>query len=182
MMSNGPRSSRLFTGSVYRSKRAPFTSSSLLKTWTRRNPSSSNRPSERWRSSACRRVTCGPNGRSTGRFWLRSWQNSALKLNTTATGCAWYLRAISKNVLRLSARTLVASITVSRPAASRFAHTRCSSSNASSDAAWFISSSLTIPRKKSDDRISVALKCARANVDLPHPDGPIISTRANSGM
>ena len=181
-MSNGPHSARLFTGSVYRSKVTAFTSSSFRSRWRRRNPSSSIRASERCKSSACRRVTCGPNGRSASRCWFRSWQNSAVKSNTTATGCAWYLRAASRNGLRLSGRTLVASMTVSFPAASRFPHTRCSSSNASSDAAWFISSSLSIPRKKSDDRTSVGLKCLRANVDLPQPDGPTSSTSANSGM
>ncbi len=45
-------------------------------------------------------------------------------------------------------------------------------SNASPVADWSFSSSETSPRKKSDDMISVGLKCARANVDLPEPVVP----------
>jgi hypothetical protein len=40
----------------------------------------------------------------------------------------------------------------------------------------------TSPRQKSDDRTSVGLKCFRANVDFPAPDGPTSTTSANSGI
>src|SRR5262245_48646148 len=73
-------------------------------------------------------------------------------------------------------------MTVSLSAARRLAATRWSTSKASLLAAWLDSSSETRPRKKSEDRISVALKCWRAKVDLPLPEGPMRRTRANSGM
>src|SRR5205085_3930113 len=48
-------------------------------------------------------------------------------------------------------------------------------------AAWSASSSETRLRKKSGERTSVGLKCRRAKVDLPQPDGPTRTTRQNSG-
>jgi hypothetical protein len=47
---------------------------------------------------------------------------------------------------------------------------------------WLFSSFDTRPRQKSDDSVSKGLKCARANVDFPHPDAPIITTSDISGM
>src|SRR5436305_430146 len=38
------------------------------------------------------------------------------------------------------------------------------------------------PRHVSDERTSVGLKCARAKVDLPQPDGPISTIRESSGI
>src|ERR1043165_4786861 len=84
--------------------------------------------------------------------------------------------------LRASGWTLVASTTVSLPAARRLAAMKCRSWNASLVAAWLSSSSETRPRQKSDDRTSVGLKCLRANVDFPQPDGPIRTTSDSSGM
>ena len=91
------------------------------------------------------------------------------------------MRASATSGLRASCWTLVASTTVSRPAASRLPATKCSMSKASPVADWSFSSSDTSPRKKSDDRISVGLKCVRANVDLPEPVGPTRTTSDSSG-
>ena len=71
----------------------------------------------------------------------------------------------------------MASITVSRPRASRLPAMKWSTSKASFVTAWSFSSSLTIPRQASDERISVGRKCLRANVLLPEPLGPIRTTR-----
>ena len=38
------------------------------------------------------------------------------------------------------------------------------------------------PRQKSDEMISVGLKCFRANVDLPEPEMPISTTSDSSGI
>jgi hypothetical protein len=46
---------------------------------------------------------------------------------------------------------------------------------------WSFSSSATIHRHSSDDRISLARKWRRANVDFPDPDAPISTTRLTSG-
>ena len=59
----------------------------------------------------------------------------------SATGRQWYSRASSTSGLRASGCTLVASMTVSRPSASRLAATKCSTSKASFVAAWSFSSS-----------------------------------------
>ena len=83
--------------------------------------------------------------------------------------------------LRASGCTFVASTTVSRPAASRLPAMKCSTSKASLVAAWSFSSSETRPRQKSDDSTSVGLKCLRAKVDLPEPDGPIRTTSDKFG-
>jgi hypothetical protein len=73
-------------------------------------------------------------------------------------------------------------MTVSRPEASRFEAMKCSTSNASFVAAWSFSSSETRPRQKSDESTSVGLKCLRAKVDLPQPDGPTSTTSESSGI
>ena len=57
-----------------------------------------------------------------------------------------------------------------------------STSKASFVTAWSFSSSLTIARQASDERISVGRKCLRANVLLPEPLGPIRTTRLRLGM
>jgi hypothetical protein len=49
-------------------------------------------------------------------------------------------------------------------------------------AAWLFSSSETRPRQKSEDNTSVGLKCLRANVDLPQPEGPTRTTSDSSGI
>ena len=78
--------------------------------------------------------------------------------------------------------TLVASMTVSRPKASRWAAMKWRSAKASFVTAWLFSSSLTMPRQASDDSTSVGKKCLRANVLLPDPLGPIRTTRDRLGM
>ena len=98
-----------------------------------------------------------------------------------ATGTTWYARASATSGLRASGCTLVASTTTSRPAASRFAATKCRISKASFVADWSLSSSLTMPRQASDERISVRRKCLRANVLLPEPLAPMRTTRDNFG-
>src|ERR1700722_10073568 len=126
-------------------------------------------------------MTCGPNERSA-RPLLRSWQRDSGIFSTTATGSTSCSRASSTRGFRASACTLVASITVSNPRARRFPTTYLSTSNASPVASWLFSSLLTSPRQKSEEITSVGLKCFRANVDLPHPLGPIRTTRQSSGM
>ncbi len=78
-------------------------------------------------------------------------------------------------------RTLVASTTVSRPRASRRATIRCSTSNASSDAAWSAGSSATSARHASEETTSVGRKCRAASVLLPAPAVPTSTTSARSG-
>ena len=78
--------------------------------------------------------------------------------------------------------TLVASTTVSRPAASRSPATWCSASNAAADADWSFSSSATMPRNASDESTCVGAKCLRAKVDLPDPVTPTSTTRQRSGI
>ncbi len=73
--------------------------------------------------------------------------------------------------------TLVASTTVSRPAASRSPATWCRASNAAADADWSFSSSATMPRNASDESTCVGAKCLRAKVDLPDPVTPTSTTK-----
>ena len=84
--------------------------------------------------------------------------------------------------LRASGWTLVASTTVRLPRASRFRAMKCRSSKASLVTVWSFSSSQTIPRQASDERISVGRKCLRANVLLPEPLGPMRTTKERLGM
>ena len=99
--------------------------------------------------------------------------------------------------LRASGCTLVASTTVSRPAASRLPTMKCSSSNASAVADWSFSSSATRPRQKSDEITSVGLKSlarerrlARAadadqddEAQLRHPElGHAVTGRSAAGV
>ena len=84
--------------------------------------------------------------------------------------------------LRASGWTLVASITVSRPRASRLPAMNWSTSKAWFVTVWSFSSSQTMPRQASDERISVGLKCLRAKVLLPDPLGPIRTTRLSLGI
>src|SRR3954471_15420314 len=100
---------------------------------------------------------------------------------TTATGRQWYCRASSTSGLRAPGWTLVASMTVSRPSASRLPATNRSTSKASLVTAWSFSSSLTIARQASEERTSVGRKCLRANVLLPEPLGPTRTTRLRLG-
>ena len=181
MMSNGPRSARRSTHSGCRSTVTASTASTESSTYTYRNPSRSSRrsPCRNW---ACwLRTTRGPNCRSL-RPRFRSWHTSAGRFSTIATGRTSCARASSIKGARDSACTLVASTTASRPRASRLPTTNCNTSNASRVAPWSFSSSDTRPRQKSDDTTSVALKCRRANDDLPAPLGPTNTTRDSSGI
>src|SRR6266567_3143501 len=99
-----------------------------------------------------------------------------------AIGRQCYSRARANKGLRDSGSTLVASTTVSLPAARRLAAIKCSTANASLLAPWSFSSSETRPRQKSDESTSVGLKCLRAKVDLPEPEAPMSATRESSGM
>src|SRR5580658_4079749 len=94
-------------------------SSDPSRMWTYRNPSFSSPLTPRLISPICRRITCGPKSRS-GRLRLRSWHTRSGVFITMATAKQWYLRACSTKRFRSSARTLVASTTVSLPRASRF--------------------------------------------------------------
>src|SRR5271157_114969 len=126
-------------------------------------------------------MTCGPKSRSA--LWLlRSKQSFSGRSRTIATGRQWYCRANSTSGLRASGWTFVASITVSRPSASRFPAMNWSTSNAWFVTVWSFSLSLTIPRQASEERISVGLKWLRAKVLLPDPLGPIRTTRLSLGI
>src|SRR5580692_4511299 len=59
---------------------------------------------------------------------------------------------------------------------------KCSTSKASFVAACAFSSSDTRPRQKSDESTSVGLKCVRAKLDFPQPEGPIRTTSESSGI
>src|SRR5262249_54355446 len=100
---------------------------------------------------------------------------------TMATGRTSCSCATLSSSLRLSCCTLVASITVSRPAASRLVAMKCKTSKASRLADWSFSSSATSPRQKSLEITSVGAKCARANVDFPEPLAPMSTTRLSPG-
>ncbi len=113
---------------------------------------------------------------------LRSWQSRSGSARTIATGRQWNSRASATRGLRASGCTLVASTTVSFPSARRLRAMKCSTSNASFVTSRSFSSSETRPRHQSDDRTSVGLKCFRAKVDLPEPDGPTSTTSASSGI
>ena len=180
-MSNGPCSPVLSFQSGTLSTVASCTSSgdSMTKTWRKpsfRRPRSDRRSCDDWL-----RTTCGPKSRS-GRSRFRSWQTRSGKFKTTATGRQWYCRASSTSGLRASGWTLVASMTVSRPRASRLPVMKRRTSKASLVMAWSFSSSETIPRQKSEERTSVGLKCFLAKVLLPEPLGPIKTTRLSLGM
>ena len=73
-------------------------------------------------------------------------------------------------------------MTVSRPASSRLAAMKCSTSKAALVAGWSFSSSLTSPRQKSDEITSVGRKCFAAKVDLPEPETPTSVTTQSSGI
>jgi len=103
-------------------------------------------------------------------------------LSTIATAGQSYCRESAINELRLSALTLVASITVRRRAFSRLQTTKYRTSNASAVAAGLSSSSLTSLRQKSDEMISEGRKKRSAKVDLPEPDGPASVTSENAGI
>src|SRR3984885_2850640 len=83
--------------------------------------------------------------------------------------------------LRAPGCTLVASITVSRPAASRLAAMKFSTSKASAVADWSLLSSLTSPRQKSDEMTSVLAKCRAATVAFPDPVTPTRTTSDRAG-
>src|SRR5262245_15655749 len=59
---------------------------------------------------------------------------------------------------------------------------KCKTSNASFVAAWLFSSFETNPRQKSEESISVGLKCLQAKVLLPEPEAPMSTTNESSGM
>src|SRR6478736_9018623 len=59
---------------------------------------------------------------------------------------------------------------------------KCRTSNAWPVTSRSLSSSETSPRQRSDDSTSVGLKCLRAKVDLPAPEGPTRTTRDSSGI
>src|SRR5271157_319358 len=126
-------------------------------------------------------MTCGPKSRSA--LWLlRSKQSFSGRSRTIATGRQWYCRANSTSGLRASGWTFVASITVSRPSASRFPAMNRSTSNAWFVTVWSFSLSEIMPRQASDERISVGLKWLRAKVLLPEPLGPIRTRRLSFGI
>ena len=84
--------------------------------------------------------------------------------------------------LRASRCTLVASMTVRRPARRRFAAMKLSSSKASGVAVWSLGSSATIALQTSEETTSVGLKCREAKWDFPDPVRPMSATRDSSGM
>ncbi len=93
-------------------------SSSEFSQNTLRNPSRSIPRALRRSAIRCARTTCGPNCRSW-RPAFRARQTCSGVFMMIATGRQWNSRARSTSPLRSSARTLVASITVSRPRARR---------------------------------------------------------------
>ena len=107
------------------------------------------------------RTTCGPKSRS-GRAALRSGHTRSGTSSTIATGSTSCSRASATSGLRASGCTLVASTTVSRPAAEPLAR-RCSAARRTRAvvAVWSFSSSATSPRQKSEEITSVGRKCRR---------------------
>jgi hypothetical protein len=77
---------------------------------------------------------------------------------------------------------VVASTTVSLPAASRLPAMKCRASKASFVADWSFSSSETRPLNASEESTSVGRKWRAANVDFPEPDGPTSTTSESLGI
>ena len=101
--------------------------------------------------------------------------------STMATGRQSCSLANATRGLRAWVWTLVASMTVRRPARSRVAAMKLSRAKASGVAAWSVASSATIARQASEDTTSVGLKWLAAKEDLPDPLGPMRATRHSSG-
>ena len=102
--------------------------------------------------------------------------------NTIATGRQSCSRARPTSDLRAWGCTLVASMTVRRPARRRVDAMKFRRAKASGVAAWSLGSSATMARQASEDTTSVGLKCRAAKVDFPEPDGPTSATRLSSGI
>ena len=83
---------------------------------------------------------------------------------------------------RASGWTLVASMTVRRPARRRVAAMNSSTAKASGVAAWSVASSATIALQASEETTSVGLKWREAKYDFPEPEGPMSVTRHSSGI
>lgn len=145
MTSNGPvRSRRSFQDRSVLTV-AASTSSTPLRTWTRRKPSLRIPFRDRFRSRYWRATTWAPNWRS-GRAALRSCATRSGTSSTTAstsTSCSLARRTSS---LRAKGWTLVASTTVSRPRRRRVPTTYCRTSKASLVADWSSGSFETTPR------------------------------------
>ena len=135
--------------SAHSGARTISTSSSGLTTCVKRKPSFCRWRSERRRSRVWRRMTCGPKARS-GRVALRAWHVASGVSRTIAAANRSCSRAIRTSAARDSCWTLVASMTVSRPRASRRDVISCSTANASLVASWSLGSSATSARQKSE--------------------------------
>ena len=135
---------------------------------TCRKPSLPSAFSERRRLLTCPRMTWGPNFRSL-RPAFRSWHSRCGRLRTIATGSTSWNLASATNGFLASGWTFVASITVSFPAFSLLPAMNCSVSNASADAAWSFSSSLTsatsLKRRCMRRRVPPAFGCCPASRD-----------------
>jgi hypothetical protein len=101
---------------------ASATSASDRSTCTRRKPSRSNDFSDRCSSPRCRRITWSPKSRSV-REAFRAAQTATGRSSTIAVGSTSCSFASFTRLAREARWTFVASMTVVRPAASRFAAT-----------------------------------------------------------
>ena len=180
MMSNGPRSA-----SLVGPERLPLDLDGLTdllgsrRTQTYRKPSRSSLE----RAPQLLSAAAGPRAaRSRGRARLRfrSWHTTLGQVEHDRDRQHVMLPRSATSGLRASALHVGGVDDVSRPAASRLAATKCSTSKASSVAAWSFSSSQTRARQKSEDSTSVGLKCLRANVTCPTRWGRPATTRLGS--
>ena len=135
MMSNGPWSDLRSFQSGSRSSTAAAISVSPDSTNSRWKPSlrRPRRPRRSW--ACCWRSTWAPNVRSARLAFLAA-QTSAGTSRTIATASTWCLAASSISDRRAAGWTLVASTTVSLPAARRLPAMKCSTSKASLVADW----------------------------------------------
>ena len=102
--------------------------------------------------------------------------------STIATGRQWYSRASATSGLRASGCTLVASTTVSLPAASRLRGDEVQHLEGVVGRRLVVLVVGHQPPAEVGREHSVGLKCFRAKVDLPEPEGPIRTTSESSGM
>ena len=146
---------------------AASTSSGVESTKTWRKPSRSRPRSDRRSCCACWRTTCGPKSRSGAAAvalladLLRAGRGRWRRAGSGTRGPA------ATSGLRASGCTLVASTTVSRPAARRLRGDEVQHlEGVARSPLWSFSSSATSPRQKSDESTSVGWKCLRGEGGL----------------
>ena len=163
-----------------RSTTAASTSSGVSRTKTCRKPSFLSPLSDRRSCDVWLRTTCGPNSRSARSRSAsdrpsRGGRRRSPRAGSDIAGPAPPgLAGLGLDVGGVDDRQ--------SPQRQPLAAMNRRTSKASLVTPWSFSSSPTIPRQKSEERISVERKCLRANVLLPEPLGPMRTTRLRLGI